>query len=186
MVLAWENLEEVFVMLVVVVVLPHWRFLRFWTTFSCHRHSTLFFQALEGLHQLWALPWQLSVALILPGFSVTVLPRALRFWVGVFLPTGFFILHSYPTLWHVFVTQMWAETPYPGSSSVPVLIKFSLPADAWSWATHIVDARQLGYQLDQWATKYWVKTLLNMFQPAYACSKSYGKDYKQDLLMSTA
>ena len=63
---------------------PHWRFLHFRATFPCHRHSTLASQAREGLHQLWALPWLLLVALLLPGFSVTVLARALRFWVGVF------------------------------------------------------------------------------------------------------
>ena len=37
MVLAWENLQEVFVMLVVVVFLPHWRFLRFRATFPSHQ-----------------------------------------------------------------------------------------------------------------------------------------------------
>ena len=65
---------------------PYWRFLRFRITFPCHRHSILASQVREGLHQLWALPWLLSVALLLPGFSVTVLPRALRFWVGIFYP----------------------------------------------------------------------------------------------------
>ena len=33
MVLGWEDLQEVFVILVAVVVLPHWRFLRFQATF---------------------------------------------------------------------------------------------------------------------------------------------------------
>ena len=42
------------------------------------------FSAREGLHQIWALPWLLSVALLLSDFSVIVLPRALRFWVGIF------------------------------------------------------------------------------------------------------
>ena len=52
MVLAWENLQEAFVMLVVVVVFPHWGFLRFRATFPCHRHSTLASQTREDLHQL--------------------------------------------------------------------------------------------------------------------------------------
>ena len=39
----------------------------------------------------------------------------------------FFTLHSF-----IFVTQMRAETPHLGSSSVPALIELSLSADAWT------------------------------------------------------
>ena len=80
---------------------PHWRFVRFRATFSCHRHSILDSQAREGLQQLWALPWLLLVALLLPGLSVTVLPRALRFWLGIFYPEVFFYL---ALLFHIFDT----------------------------------------------------------------------------------
>ena len=59
MVLAWENPQEVFLMLVVVVVLTHWRFLHFWAPFPCHHQSTLSSQAREGLHQLRALHYWL-------------------------------------------------------------------------------------------------------------------------------
>ena len=169
MVRAWENVQEGFLMLVIVFVLSHWRFLRLWATFPCHLHFILAFQAREGLHQLWALPWLLLVAFLLPGFFVTVLPRALRFWAGVFYPQAFCTLHSFPTFWHVFVTQMWAGTSHPGSCSVPALPKLFLPPDARSWTTHIVDTRPLVYQLHQCATKYRVTKLLNMFQPTYAC-----------------
>ena len=112
---AWENLQEVFVMLfVVVVVFPHWRILHFRTTFPCHRRFTLASQAREVLHHLWVLPWLLSVALLFPGFSVTVLPRALGFWEGILDPQAFFTLCSFTDiLWHVFVTQMRAGTPTP-------------------------------------------------------------------------
>ena len=81
---------------------PHWKFLRFWATFPCHRHSTVASQVREGLHQLWALPWLLSVALLLPGFSVTVLPRALRFWVGIFYPQAFCTLCSFTDIFDTF------------------------------------------------------------------------------------
>ena len=91
MVLAWGNLHEVFVMFVVVVVI-----LRFRASVPCYRHSTLVSQAREGLHQLWALPWLLSVALLLPGFFLRVLRRALRFWAGVFYPQAFFCLELLP------------------------------------------------------------------------------------------
>ena len=127
MVLAWKNLQEVFLMLVVVVVLPHWRFLRFRATFPCHRHSTLASQAPEGLHQLWALPWLLSVTLLLPGFFVTFVRQRYRFEWAFFTHTGvFFTLPSFPTSWYVFMTQMRAGKPHPGSSSVHALTELSL------------------------------------------------------------
>ena len=111
--------------------------------------------------------------------SATVLSRR-------FLPAGVFYLALLPHILAYFVTQMRAGTPHPGSSSVPTLTKLSFLADAWPWTTHILDTRPLVYQLRQWATKYKFTKLLNMFQPTYPCSKSYGKDYKQDLLTSTA
>ena len=98
-------------------------------------------------------------------FSITVLPWELRFWVGVFYPDTFLTLHSFPTFWHIFVTQMQAGTPHPGSSSVTALKELSLLADTWSWTTHIVDKRRLAYQLCQWAVNHRVKTkLLNIFR----------------------
>ena len=47
----------------------------------------------SGLHRLWALPWLLSVALLLPTFlDFLFLPRVLRFWASIFYP------RFYPTL----------------------------------------------------------------------------------------
>ena len=34
------------------------------------------------------------------NYSVIFLPRALRFWVGIFYPQAFFTLRSFPTFWH--------------------------------------------------------------------------------------
>ena len=136
MVLAWENLQEVFVMLVVVVVLPHWRFF-----IHCFSTSSLIFPwAIAGfLHPFYAFrPAHCKVICntfiwTFLGFSVTVLPPVLRFWKGVFYPQAIFTLHTFPTYWHVYGTQMRAG---------------------------------------------WVTKLLNMFQPTYGCSKSYGKTIK--------
>ena len=149
MILSWKNLQEVFLMLVIIVVLPHWKFLRARATFPCYQHSTLASQAREGLHQLWTLSWLLSIALLLPGFSITALPRALRFWMGAFYLQSFFTLHSLPTFCHDFVTQMLAGTPHPGSSSgLPSQSWPSrLKTEGWSWTTHIVDTRPLVSQL---------------------------------------
>ena len=88
--------------MILVAVLPHWRFLLFWATFPSHQHSTLAYQALEGLHELYL------------GY----------FWL--------IYLALLPHILARFVTQMQAGTPYPGSSSVPAITKLSFPADAWS------------------------------------------------------
>ena len=124
MVLAWKNLQEVFVILVIVVVLYHWRFF-------IHCFSTSSF----------TLPWTIA-GLLHPFYAFSpahrrVIPdtfilTALRFWAGVFYQQAFFILHSFPTFWYVFVKQMRAGTPDAESSSLPALTDWSLPADAWS------------------------------------------------------
>ena len=82
-------------------------FLHFWATFPCHRHATLVSQACEGLHQLWALPWLLSIALLLRHIftaSATVLS-------GHFLPTGVFYLTLFP---HIFARTCFCQG-LPGS-----------------------------------------------------------------------
>ena len=100
---------------------------------------------------------------------------------GHFLSTGVFYLTLLPHISARFVTQMWAGTPHSGLSSVPALTKLSLQAEAWSCTAHVLDTRPFVYQLCQWTRK--VTKLLNI---SYAYSKSYGKDYNQDLLISTA
>ena len=78
--------------------------------------------------------------------------------------TVFYLTLLHRHFWHVLVTQIRAGTPHPGSSSVPALTELSLPADAWTWTTHIVVTRPLIYQLRQWATKCRFKIkLTNMF-----------------------
>ena len=82
---------------------PQRRFLHFGATFPSHQHSTLAFQTSENIHQLWALPWLLLAALLLPGFSDTVLPRALRFWVSIFFThRRFFTLLSFLDIFGMF------------------------------------------------------------------------------------
>ena len=94
-----------------------------------------------------------------------------------FLPTDvFYLMLLHRHFWHVFVTQMRAGTPNPGSSSVHAVTELSLPADAWT--THIVVTRPLIYQLRKWAMKNRVKIkLLNMF----CLFKVISKDYKNTL-----
>ena len=104
-----------------------------------------------------------------PGFSVTVLPRALPFWVGIFYPQAFFTLHCFTKIF-----ETVCDSDDPGSSSAPTLTELSLSADAWTWSTHIVVTRPLIYQLRQWATKYRAKIeLLNMFRLFKVICKDY-------------
>ena len=159
MVLAWEKLQEVFVMLVVVAVaLPPWRFsffIAFWRRLS-------FFRELSPVFYTHFILFQPSSSQSdLQHFHLTFLglPRVLRFWAGVFYPQALFYLALLPYVLVHFVIQMRARTPHPGFSSVSTNTKLSFPADAWSWATHIVDTRPLVYQLHQWATKYKVTKL---------------------------
>ena len=141
------------------------------------------------LHPSFSGPWRSPLALssTLATFGSFTFARFFRHSFtasatvlsGHFLPTDVFcltLLHWH--FWHVFVTQMRAGTPHPGSSSVSALIELPFLADAWTWATHIVVTRPLIYQLRQWATKYKVKTeLLNMFR----LFKVVCNDYKNSL-----
>ena len=105
MVLAWENPQEVFVMLV-VVVLHSLVFDVF--VIDCFSTSSL------------ALPWAIArflhpfytfspahrrvirdtFILTFLGPSVTKLPRVLRIWESVFLLSGVFYLTLLPDIWH--------------------------------------------------------------------------------------
>ena len=52
---------------------------------------------------------------------------------GRFLPASvFYLTLLHRNFWHVFVTQMRAGTPHPGSFFVPALTELFLPADAWT------------------------------------------------------
>ena len=85
---AWENLQwgfcDVGCCSLFIVVLHSLMSLHFRAISPCHRHSTLASQACEGLHQLWALPWLLSIAFAFSSSAMIV--------SGKFLPTGIFYL----------------------------------------------------------------------------------------------
>ena len=130
MVLAWENLQEVFVMLVVVAV--------FYLTGGFYVSGLLFLATGTP-------PWLLmpvkatSSSELYPGYF-----RFLYFLLGFYcerygLEWAFFTHRRFflsctlsHIFWHVFVTQMRAGTPHLGSSFVPALTELSLPADAWT------------------------------------------------------
>ena len=167
MVLAWGNLHEVFVMFGVVVVI-----LRFRASVPCYRHSTLVSQAREGLHQLWALPWLLSVALLLPGFFLRVLRRALRFWAGVFYPQAFFCLELLPHILARFCdSDVGRNTP---SRILLCACPHKVVPSGWHMDLNYSYCRYKtnGLPIAQSATKYRVTKLLNMFQPTYASLKT--------------
>ena len=94
-----------------VVSLSH-----FQATLPCHRHSTLGSKTRESLHQLWLLPWLLSIAF---SFSSTVSATVLS---GHFLPTGAFYLTLLPYIFGTFPT-FWN---IPNILAQPAFIKVSL------------------------------------------------------------
>ena len=128
MVLVWENLQEVFVMLVVVGVVAGF-YLTGGFSFHCFSTSPLTFPLVitRFLHPFYTFsPVHRRVIrdtfiLTFPGFSFFTASVLSVFYPLCFLP------HT-PS----FVTQMRAGTPHPGSSSVPALTELSLPADAWT------------------------------------------------------
>ena len=80
----------------------------------------------------------------LPGFFVTFLSRALRFWVAFFTHKHFFSLNSFPTFLDTF---LWLRCGWEHPIQDPPL---HLPSHTCSFRlTHGL----LIYQLRQWATK---------------------------------
>ena len=93
--------SEVFMMVVVVVhsflffILFLFFFFCFQATLPCHRHSILVSWAREGLRSE-----------LYPGYFwlpfLFHLPRALRFWIGIFYP-HFLTLHSFTDIFPAFI-----------------------------------------------------------------------------------
>ena len=110
---AWENLQEVFVTLVVVIVV--------YLTGGFYVSGLLF---LASVTPPWLLrpakdstsselyPAYFRLLYFLPGFFVTFLPRLLRFWVGIFYPQALFAFCSFPTFLARFCdSDMGRNTP---------------------------------------------------------------------------
>ena len=103
---AWENLQEVFVMLVVVVLhsllFDVFVMLFFIYCFSTSSHA-LPWAIARFLHPFYTFSLALlrvicsTFILTFLGPSVTVLPRVLRIWDSIFYPQALFTLHSFPT-----------------------------------------------------------------------------------------
>ena len=124
MALAWENLQKVFVMLVVISFL----YLHFTVVLHLSMFFIYIFFSTSSLTLLWTIARFLHPSCtfspahrrgICDTFifnnSVIFLPWALRFWVGIFYPQAFFTLCSLPT-----------------SLAQPAFIKTSLGAGSYS------------------------------------------------------
>ena len=109
MALAWENLQKVFVMLVVISFL----YLHFTVVLHLSMFFIYIFFSTSSLTLLWTIARFLHPSCtfspahrrgICDTFifnnSVIFLPWVLRFWVGIFYPQVFFTLCSFFTLWH--------------------------------------------------------------------------------------
>ena len=140
---------------------PYWRFLRFRTTFPCHRHSTLASQAREDLHQLWVLSWLLRLlyfCLFIFTASATVLS-------GHFSPTDVFYLAFLPHIFDTFCDS--SEGRNTPSRILLCACHHRVVPSGWGMEFNysIVVTRPLIYGLRQWTTKYRVKIkLMNMIR----------------------
>ena len=163
MVLAWDNLQKIFVILVLVVVLLHGRFF-----IHCFLTSSFIlpWAIAKFIHsEIYSQYFHLNFSGLFRHIftaSATVLKRR-------FLLTGVFYLALLP---HILARFCHSDAGRNTPSRI-LLTKLFLPL-----TTHFVDTRPLVYQLRQWATKYRVTKLLDMFQPTYGCSKLYGKTIK--------
>ena len=106
---------------------PRWRFFLFPGFFSLQPTLLLAFSG----------PWRPppSLSSTLATFSCFTFARL--FCHNFTSHKRFLPYAPWPTFLELFVTQMRAGTPRPGSSSVLDLTEFSLPADSWAWTwTH--------------------------------------------------
>ena len=133
MVLAWENLQEVFLVLVVVVVV--------FLTVDFYVSELLFLAT--GTPPCLLRPVKASTSSELyPGyfwllyfcqaFSSHFYREHYGFEWAFFTHRRFLPYAPSPTFLAHFVTQVRAGAPHPGSSSVSALTELSLPADAWT------------------------------------------------------
>ena len=105
MVLAWENHQEVFMILVAVVVVVVFVTGGFYVSrllFLATGTSPWLHRPVKASNSSELYPGYFRLLYFLPGFSVTVLPPALRFLSGHFLPKSFFYLTlSHRHFWHI-------------------------------------------------------------------------------------
>ena len=124
---AWENLQEVFVMsVVVVVVLPHVRFLRFRATFPCYWHSIHLLRPVNASTGTELHPGYFRLLYFCQTFPWQFYHERYGFEWAFFTHRRFLPYAPSPTFLARFVTQMRAGTPHPGPSSVSTLTELSL------------------------------------------------------------
>lgn len=146
----WENLQELF--MIMVVVLPKWMFL-FFLFPDC-------FSMPLALHTGFSSLWRPSPALnstlatfgylLLPGFSVASLSHfttSATILCVYFISIGVFAIHSFPH-YDAFVTQMRAGTPHPWSSSILAVIELPLLASTYFETTNVLVTTLLFYHVD--------------------------------------
>ena len=122
MVLAWENLQEVFVLLLLFI-----------------------FDVVYPFPGYFARPLKVSSSSeIYPDYFwlpfLFHLPRVLPFWVGIFYPQAFFTLHSFPTFWHNLLLSRFHWEPAATFSKVAGLHtdpRNTNPAHLFVWFTAI-------------------------------------------------
>ena len=189
----WLLFLFIAVLVMLVVVLHSLLFLWCWLLFFIHYFST------SSLNFPWAIAQFLhsfytfspacrrvirnTFILTFPGPSFTVLPRVLRFWEGIFLPTGFFYLRLFP---HIFATICFYQG-LPGSRQFFLEVCMTLywwsskhrtgpsvcliHSNPWSWYSEEFVFKP--YQILPWITcgKKFSISAPSSFQTLFGCSK---------------
>ena len=132
MVLAWENLQEVFVMLVVVVVFLTGGFYISGLLFLATGTPPWLLRPVKASTSSELYPGYFQLLYFCQAFPSQFYRGHYSFEWEFFIHRRFLPYAPSPTFLARFVTQVRAGTPHPGSSSVPALTKLSLPADAWT------------------------------------------------------
>ena len=170
---AWENLQEVFLMF--VVVLHSSCFCD--VGCCCFYVSGLLFRA-TGTPPSLPGPVKASTSSELyPGyfwylhFSVTFLPRVLRFWVGIFYPQAFFTLLSFPTFDTTCFYQRlpWEPAVLPwGFQDLPLRFETQAPPICL-FESHSVQQKLLAGRFYLMVTTGWLMKNLPLmgFEPRY-------------------
>ena len=126
---AWEILQGcffcccsfIFILHFVVIFVLHFVVvvLHFISRLLCHVTGTppLASKACEGLHQALS-----STPTTLDSLLLFHLPQALRFWVGIYLPTGVFYLMLLHWHFSAFIKASWEPTVLPWSLQGFILI----------------------------------------------------------------
>ena len=169
MVLAWENLQEVFVMLVVVVVFLTASFYVSGLLFLASGTPPWLLRPVKASTRSELYPGYFQLLYFCQAFTSQFYLERYGFWVGIFYLQEFFTLRSFTNIFGTFCDS--GEGRNIPSRILLCAFPHRIVPSGWRMD---LNYSHCSYQLRQWATKYKVKTeLLNMFRLFKVIWKNY-------------